>query len=88
MKINNVGMTGVNPYNLQANKTGNIKESKMVKSSDKVEISSAAKEMQQSSSILATRQAKVDELKIQVEKGNYKLNAQATAKGLIDFYRK
>lgn len=42
MKINNVGMTGVNPYNLQANKTGNIKESK-VKSSDKVEISSAAK---------------------------------------------
>ncbi len=28
MKINNVGMTGVNPYNLQANKTGNIKESK------------------------------------------------------------
>jgi len=51
MKINNVGMTGVNPYNLQANKTGNIKESK-VKSSDKVEISSAAKEMQQSSPIL------------------------------------
>ncbi|WHY13932.1 flagellar biosynthesis anti-sigma factor FlgM [Peribacillus frigoritolerans] len=87
MKINNVGMTGVNPYNLQANKTGNIKESK-VKSSDKVEISSAAKEMQQSSSILAARQAKVDELKIQVEKGNYKLNALATAKGLIDFYRK
>ncbi|MDM5210234.1 flagellar biosynthesis anti-sigma factor FlgM [Peribacillus sp. NJ4] len=87
MKINNVGMTGVNPYNLQANKTGNIKESK-VKSSDKVEISSAAKEMQQSSPISAARQAKVDELKIQVENGNYKLNAQATAKGLIDFYRK
>jgi negative regulator of flagellin synthesis FlgM len=87
MKINNVGMAGVNPYNLQANKTGNIKESK-VKSSDKVEISSAAKEMQQSSPILAERQAKVDELKIQVEEGNYKLNAKATAKGLIDFYRK
>ncbi|MEW5549983.1 flagellar biosynthesis anti-sigma factor FlgM [Peribacillus frigoritolerans] len=87
MKINNVGMTGVNPYNLQANKTGNFKESK-VKSSDKVEISSAAKEMQQSSPILAARQAKVDKLKIQVEKGNYKLNAKATAKGLIDFYRK
>ncbi|MGE6611842.1 flagellar biosynthesis anti-sigma factor FlgM [Peribacillus sp. NPDC076916] len=87
MKINNVGMTGVNPYKLQANKTGNIQESK-AKSSDKVEISSAAKEMQQSSPILAARQAKVEELKIQVEKGNYKLNAKATAKGLIDFYRK
>jgi negative regulator of flagellin synthesis FlgM len=87
MKINNVGMTGVNPFNVQANKMGNIKESK-VKPSDKVEISSAAKEIQQSSPVHAVRQAKVDELKIQVEKGNYKLNAQATAKGLIDFYRK
>lgn len=45
MKINNVGMTGINPYNLQANKAGNVKESK-VNASDKVEISSAAKEMQ------------------------------------------
>ncbi|MGE7761812.1 flagellar biosynthesis anti-sigma factor FlgM [Peribacillus sp. NPDC097895] len=87
MKINNVGMTGVNPYNLQANKVGNIKESK-VNASDKVEISSAAKEMQQQSSIPAARQAKVNELKSQVENGNYKLNAQATAKGLIDFYKK
>ncbi|AOH57118.1 flagellar biosynthesis anti-sigma factor FlgM [Peribacillus muralis] len=87
MKINNVGMTGVNPYNLQANKAGNIKESK-AGAQDKVEISSAAKEMQQSSPIPAARQAKVDELKMQVENGNYKLNAQATAKGLIDFYRK
>ncbi|AXN38763.1 flagellar biosynthesis anti-sigma factor FlgM [Peribacillus butanolivorans] len=87
MKINNVGMTGINPYNLQANKAGNVKESK-VNASDKVEISSAAKEMQQLSPIPAARQAKVDELKIQVENGNYKLNSQATAKGLIDFYRK
>ncbi|MCK1994457.1 flagellar biosynthesis anti-sigma factor FlgM [Peribacillus muralis] len=87
MKINNGGMTGVNPYTLQANKAGNMKESKSV-AKDKVEISSAAKEMQQLSPIPAARQAKVDELKIQVENGTYKLNAQATAKGLIDFYRK
>ncbi|KWW20849.1 MULTISPECIES: flagellar biosynthesis anti-sigma factor FlgM [Bacillaceae] len=87
MKINNVGVTGVNPYNLQANKAGNIKESK-ANAKDKVEISSAAKEMQQLSPIPAARQAKVDELKKQVENGTYKLNAQATAKGLIDFYRK
>ncbi|WP_285767858.1 flagellar biosynthesis anti-sigma factor FlgM [Peribacillus sp. SI8-4] len=87
MKINNVGVTGVNPYNLQANKAATIKESK-VNAKDKVEISSAAKEMQQSSPIPAARQAKVDELKLQVENGSYKLNPQATAKGLIDFYRK
>ncbi|MFJ7831954.1 flagellar biosynthesis anti-sigma factor FlgM [Peribacillus sp. NPDC097284] len=87
MKINNVGVTGVNPYNTQINKVGNVKDSK-VNSSDKVEISSAAKEMQQLSPIPAARQAKVDELKVQVENGTYKINAEATAKGLIDFYRK
>ncbi|MFJ7858075.1 flagellar biosynthesis anti-sigma factor FlgM [Peribacillus sp. NPDC097206] len=87
MKINNVGVTGVNPYNTQINKVGNVKDSK-VNPSDKVEISSAAKEMQQLSPIPAARQAKVDELKIQVENGTYKINAQETAKGLIDFYRK
>lgn len=87
MKINNVGMTGVNPYNTQVNKMGNVKETK-VNSSDKVEISSAAKEMQQLSPIPAARQAKVDELKSQVENGTYKMSAQDTAKGLIDFYRK
>ena len=87
MKINNVGVTGVNPYNTSINKVGNVKETK-VNPSDKVEISSAAKEMQQLSPIPAARQAKVDELKIQVENGTYKMNAQATAKGLIDFYRK
>lgn len=87
MKINNVGVTGVNPYNTQINKVGNVKDNK-VNPSDKVEISSAAKEMQQLSPIPAARQAKVDELKIQVENGTYKINAEATAKGLIDFYRK
>ncbi|MGE7121250.1 flagellar biosynthesis anti-sigma factor FlgM [Peribacillus sp. NPDC046944] len=87
MKINNVGVTGMNPYNNKINKMGNVKDSK-VNLSDKVEISSAAKEMQQLSPIPAARQAKVDELKIQVENGTYKMNAEATAKGLIDFYRK
>ena len=86
MKINNVGVTGINPY-LKTNKAASVKETK-ASASDKVEISSAAKEMQQISPIPAARQAKVDELKIQVENGTYQLNAKETAKGLVDFFRK
>ncbi|WP_108669052.1 flagellar biosynthesis anti-sigma factor FlgM [Peribacillus acanthi] len=87
MKINNFGPSGVNPYrkNLQkmegSSKTGYTK-------ADKLEISSTAKEMQHMSQIPAQRQAKVDELKLQVENGTYKLNAKETAKSILDFFSK
>ncbi len=78
---------GVNPYNLQANKQDNVK-SLYKANRDKLEISSEAKEMQQVSTISAERQAKVEELKLQVESGTYALNPKATAKGIIDYYLK
>lgn len=85
MEINGVGSVRVNPYNLQANKQDHVKY--LYKSNrDKLEISSEAKEMQQGSTIPAERQAKVEELKLQVENGTYSLNPKATAKGIIDFY--
>ncbi|MDQ0218422.1 flagellar biosynthesis anti-sigma factor FlgM [Peribacillus cavernae] len=85
MKINNIGSSGVNPYNRQYNKVENTKA--VEKKTDKLEISSTAKELQQSQ-IPAQRQAKVDELKIQLENGNYKVNSRETAKSIIDFYFK
>ena len=86
MKINGVGRMGVNPYNLQANKLENVK-SPYKANRDKLEISSAAKEMQLGS-IVDERQKKVEQLKLQVESGTYALNPKATAKGIIDFYSK
>ena len=50
MKINGIGSMGVNPYNLQANKLENVK-SPYKANRDKLEISSAAKEMQLGSTI-------------------------------------
>jgi negative regulator of flagellin synthesis FlgM len=87
MKINNIGSSGINPYKRYMNKLDEAKKSSF-NVSDKVEISSTAKELQQSSQIPAQRQAKVEELKLQVENGTYKLNPKETAKGIIDFYFK
>ncbi|WP_144478058.1 flagellar biosynthesis anti-sigma factor FlgM [Cytobacillus oceanisediminis] len=87
MKINNnFGPTGINPYKRQMNKL-DAAAAVQNKKADKVEISSTAKEMQQLSQVSVERNQKVDELKIQVENGTYKLDSKETAKSIINFYR-
>ncbi|WP_110928433.1 flagellar biosynthesis anti-sigma factor FlgM [Bacillus massiliglaciei] len=89
MKINNIGTQGINPYHLQSQKA---EKANMIsaKKTDKLEISSAAKEMQSASAanVTAARQEKINSLKVQVENGTYKIDAKATAKGIINFYAK
>ncbi|MHA7138079.1 flagellar biosynthesis anti-sigma factor FlgM [Rossellomorea arthrocnemi] len=85
MKINNIGNQNINPYKRNLNKmdqVGNIGK----KASDKIEISSAAKEMQEVSKLGNERQARVEALKDQVQSGNYTIDPKAIAKGLKDFY--
>jgi len=85
MKINPLGSQGINPYKRQMNKLDQANKT-AGKAADKVEISSAAKEMQQESQI--TNDAKINELKIQVENGTYKVDPKAVAKSIINFYKK
>jgi len=87
MKIHSFGVSRVNPYNLQANKMNNQKLSHK-KAVDKLEISSEAKVMQEGSSIQAERQARIEQLKRQVENGTYTLDSKATAKGIIDYFKR
>lgn len=88
MKINNnFGPSGINPYKRQMNKLDAAATSQN-KKADKVEISSTAKEMQQLSQISVDRKQKVEELKIQVENGTYKLDSKETAKSILNFYHK
>ncbi|MFJ5623488.1 flagellar biosynthesis anti-sigma factor FlgM [Peribacillus loiseleuriae] len=87
MKINQFGSSGVNPYNRQQHKVDSLKTSS-AKATDKIEISSTAKELQQTSQIHLERQKKVDQLKAQYEAGNYKLNAEDTAKSILNYYFK
>lgn len=78
---------GVNPYKKQMNNMNNAEKEAAVKK-DNVEISSAAKELQQSSSITAARQEKVEALKEQVQNGTYKIDVNEVATGIVDFYFK
>jgi negative regulator of flagellin synthesis FlgM len=84
MKIHRFGPMGVNPYqrNVQQSAANVKKGSK----SDQVEISKAAKQMQQASQLINERQAKVNELKIQVQNGTYKVDTKAVAKSMVNFY--
>lgn len=87
MKINNIGPSGVNPYKRQMAKQESI--SKQVnQGTDKVEISSTAKEMQQISQFAAARKEKVEQIKISVENGTYKANPQDIAKSIANYYLK
>jgi negative regulator of flagellin synthesis FlgM len=87
MKINNIGPSGINPYQRQMNKMDNAAKTPG-KSADRVEISSAAKEMQQVSQFANERKAKVEELKLQVENGTYQINPNEVAKSILNFYKK
>jgi negative regulator of flagellin synthesis FlgM len=87
MKINPYGTQGINPYKRQMNKLDQT--GKTTGKADKVEISPEAKEMQhQVTNQTPERQAKIDEIKLQVENGTYKVDPKAVAKSIINFYSK
>lgn len=85
MKINNNNISGINPYQRNLDKV--VKPENTVQKTDKIEISNAAKEMQ-TNSIVQARQEKVEALKKQVENGTYKIDPQAVANSIVDFYKK
>ncbi|QOR66257.1 flagellar biosynthesis anti-sigma factor FlgM [Cytobacillus suaedae] len=86
MKINNLGPMGINPYKKQMNKIAAV-ESKASKA-DKVEISSEAKQLQETSPVTIARQEKVEALAKQVQSGTYKIDTNAIAKSVYNFYTK
>ena len=87
MKINNVGPAGMNPYKKNINRLEEAKQSSF-QAKDKLEISTTAKELQQTSQVITQRQEKVEALKVTVQKGTYTLDAGEKTKSIVDFYRK
>lgn len=86
MKIYNVRTGNVNPYKQQMNKNDYLRSNK--KQSDKVEISSEAKQLQHQSSIVQKRKEKIEQLKIAIENGTYQIDHQELAKSIYNFYFK
>lgn len=88
MKINNFGTQGINPYKNSVNKINAANKTEAAKGTDKVEISAAAKELQQVSQISPERAEKIEALKKQVQAGTYEVKAQDVAKSILNFYSK
>jgi negative regulator of flagellin synthesis FlgM len=86
MKINNINSLNVNPYKKNLNKVQGAE--KAAARADKVEISSAAKEMQVTSKVAAERLDKVQALKQQVEAGSYQVDAESVANSVIQYFSK
>lgn len=87
MKINNIGTQGINPYK-KISKVDQSNKAEGTKGTDKVEISAAAKELQQGSQVSSARTEKIDALKKQIQNGTYEVNAQDVAKSILNFYSK
>ena len=87
MKITSFGMNSINPYNKQQ-KSLKAAESKTAVNADKIEISTAAKEMSASSTYNSERAQKVQQIKEQIQSGNYQVEAKKMAEDMLNYYRK
>lgn len=87
MKINNYGTQGINPYKKQVNKIDQVK-SETVKGTDKIEISSAAKELQQVTQVSQARTEKIEALKKEIQNGTYQVRTEDVASSIVNFYTK
>ncbi|PXW93009.1 FlgM family anti-sigma-28 factor [Streptohalobacillus salinus] len=87
MKIHGSHQVKVNPYQQQLKKQHEAKHDGK-KINDQLQISDAAKKMQESDGVHPSREAKVNRIKQDVETGNYQVNPDQTAKSMLNFLRK
>lgn len=83
IKINQISHYGIQAYQKSVNRAGTDMKTAQT---DKVEISKQAMELQNSPTVASDRQAKIDEIKNQIDNGTYRVNTKATAEGLLNFY--
>lgn len=87
LKIN--GYQPVQSYtnNYQAAKPGE-QQSSPAKTSDKVEISNAAKRLQGSQRLEEARQEKIEQIKSQIDAGTYHVSSTSIAEKMYNFWNK
>lgn len=85
MKIFNYGVQGVNPYT-NANRKQQAQKSGQ-SFADKLEISSAAKELNVTTEYTSQRAEKVQELKADIQSGKYKVDANKVAADMLKYYK-
>ncbi|MCF3943439.1 flagellar biosynthesis anti-sigma factor FlgM [Oceanobacillus alkalisoli] len=86
MKINRFNQLNFNPYKQQLQKQTEMK--KAAKRSDELQISKEALKLQEKDQPNNKRAEKVQEIKKQIENGEYKMNHEVTAQKMLDFWTK
>lgn len=86
MKIQPFGTSGINPYK-QYQPTVQQPKSIERTQSDQLHISDRAKELQQKSVTSVEREQRMEQLKVDVQSGNYTVNQKEVARSLVDFYK-
>ncbi|WP_337983223.1 flagellar biosynthesis anti-sigma factor FlgM [Lysinibacillus sp. C5.1] len=85
MKITSYGVNAVNAYK---NQVRNVKsDTNKASFADKIEISKAAQNMQGVTTYSAERAERVQQLKADIDSGEYKVNARKVAEDMLKFYR-
>lgn len=87
MKINRFNLPAVNPYKANQLKAEQAEQQNKMKT-DKLEISSKAKQLSEMSTFTAERNERVQQLKKQVESGTYKVDADQLASNLVKHFKK
>jgi negative regulator of flagellin synthesis FlgM len=86
MKIQKFNVPAINPYKANELKAEQSKQKTQLKA-DKIEISSEAKQLSELSSYSVERNERIQEIKAQVDSGNYKIDAEKLAENLIKYYK-
>lgn len=85
MKITNYSVNAVNAYK---NQVRNVKSAENKSSfADKIEISKAAQNMQGVTTYSSERAERVQQLKAEIDSGEYKVNARKVAEDMLKYYR-
>ena len=85
MKINHINLNAINTYRTQATKQNSTQNKASFK--DTLEISTKAQQMQSTKTYAQQRTEKVEELKQQVNSGEYKVDAKKVAEDMLNYYR-
>lgn len=86
MKITNIGVNQVNPYKRNQQQTEKAQQTTRP-TTDKLEISSAAKSMQTKSPVEVNQAERVAAIKAEIDAGTYKVDAKKLASNILNYYR-
>jgi len=86
MKIQKFNVPPINPYKANQVKAEQSEQQTKMKT-DKLEISSEAKKLSETSKFTVGRNERVQELKEQVQAGTYEVNPEQLASNLVKYFK-